>query len=317
MDFQPALQHVLQAQSISIVTHQLPDGDAIGSGLALAQALTSLGKSTHLILEKAVPSSFSYLPFNLAVIDDQITPCELLVCLDMPDYRRSNLITRKQAETYSILTIDHHPLGDLAQLSSVFLHSTTACSTAELVYHFIVALGARITPSIATCLLTGIYTDTGGFQHANTTGTTLALSSELMQRGAALHTITTHLTKNKSLASLKLLGLALERLRVSSFGCSVSYLTHADFEKTQAKPEDLLGIIGELASMSDTTCSILLSEAEDGIIRGSIRTGDGSSFSSSKLAQLLGGGGHPKAAGFSFSGQIHSNRLGVDIVTNA
>ena len=169
----------------------------------------------------------------------------------------------------------------------------------------------RITPRIATALLTGMYTDTGGFQYSNTSEETMQNAADLMRRGGRLNKIVQHISHQKSVAHLKLVGIALERLLVGWNGrCGISILTHADVLTAGAKDEDLTGVVNELNVLNGIDFVLLLTEMTPGEIRGSLRTSDSSRFNVARLARALGGGGHPRAAGFSLPGSLITSESG-------
>jgi phosphoesterase RecJ-like protein len=302
-------QAIKESQRIVVISHVHPDGDAIGSLLGLQLGLEQLGKEVEPALFSPVPDIFSFLPSGDKAIRQNIPEnADLCIVLDMNDINRTGFEkeVRAYAEKGKVITIDHHPKGDLTRLSKAIFHDGSASSTAELIYRLCSTLGIRITRQIGTCLLTGIYTDTGGFQHPNTTSVTLDAASELMRRGAKLNLISQRISHTKTVAGLKLLGIALERLKIVRDGhCAISVLTQADLMKCGASSDDLEGIIGELNALPAVKMTMLLAETEPGFIRGSLRTGEGHSFSVGRLAKALGGGGHPKASGFSVSGKIH------------
>ena len=298
-----------ESQRIALIAHIEPDGDAVGSVAGLLGALEQLGKTVTGVLVDGVPSAFTFIK-DASSIKTELPPLEdidLCIILDAPDLSRSGRLDQMKAiaQAGKLATIDHHLRGDVLRLSQAAVHDLKASSTSELVYQVIKELGVHITPDIATALLTGIFTDTGGFQYANTTNETLDTAAELMRRGAKLQIITRNISRQKSLASLKLLGLALQRLRITCQGkCAVSVLTNQDITDAQASFEDITGIIGTINVLPGVELSILLIEIEPGLIRGTMRSGEGSKVNSSVLAKLLGGGGHPRASGFALPGKI-------------
>lgn len=293
---------------ITVISHVHPDGDAVGSLLGLQLGLEQLGKNVHPVLHDPVPQVFSFLPKALQPITGTFpNDPGLVIVVDLNDVVRTGFLPEVQrlAKEQKVITIDHHPKGDLSRLSVASIHNEHASSTAEIVYALLVELEVKITSPIATALLTGIYTDTGGFQYPNTTTRTLEIAAELMRRGARLGSIARNISHTKSVAGLKLLGLALERLRLTHDGtCAVSVLTYEDITSCNALPEDVSGIIGEINVLPTVRCSMLLTEIEPGAIRGTLRTGEGYKIKVNHLAKLLGGGGHPRAAGFLLPGKI-------------
>lgn len=300
------LTRLRKAESIFLVSHLNPDGDAAASVLALKAGLEQLGKRAEGCLKDGMPSAFAFLlekGEGLATEPPE-TPPDLCVILDASDSQRTGYPDwiRQMAKEGRLAYVDHHTQGDLAALAQAELRDPKASSTAELVFHLLLELGVRLTPGIATRLLTGIYTDTGGFMFPNTTPACMDAAAELLRRGGKLQLIVQKLELSKSLAELRLLGLALERAgkrRHSAF--LVSLLTAEDFAHGTA---DNQGIVGQLNSMDETRATLLLSEEEEGQVRGSLRVPASSKLQVHRLARILGGGGHARAAGFTVPGHI-------------
>lgn len=304
------LRLIKQHQRFCLVSHVFPDGDAVGSLVALQLGLLQLSPEVTAVLSHPVPQVFEFLVSKehpvvtrLPSPDDQA----LCIALDLNESLRTGQpeTIKAYAKEARLGLIDHHLRGEMLKLATASLHRTTASSTAELVYELLIALDLKITPAIATALLTGIYTDTGAFRYSNTGEKSLEISAELMKRGANLQNIVQHLTQDKSVAALKLLGLALKRSTLTENGLgAVAVLSQEDLLECQAKPEDISGIVGELKELPGISYTLLLSEIEPGILRGSLRSSESRNVLVSRLAKLLGGGGHPRAAGFTFPGKL-------------
>lgn len=305
---QALIEDIRKAQHILLISHIFPDGDAIGSLLGLHLALAQENKVIYSVLHDGVPPVFQFLQHS-ASVQKELPPLDkidLAIVLDANDASRTGFPEEviQLSKAGKLALIDHHPKGDLLRYSHSHFQRVEASSTAELVYEITQELGARFTPALSTALLTGLYTDTGGFQYTNTSTRTLDYAAELMKRGAKLHTITREVSHHKSIATLKLLGIALERVRLTCNGrCASSVLTYADLRECGATSEDVSGIIGEINVLPGAHFTLLLVELEPGKIRGSLRTGDGYSFNVGRLAGLLGGGGHQRAAGFLINGK--------------
>ena len=157
---------------------------------------------------------------------------------------------------------------------------------------------------MATALLTGIYFDTGGFRHQNTTNEVLSIVSELLKKGARLNKITENIDNQRPISLFKLWGIALDRLRLNKkYGLSVSVITMEDIEKAGATEEEISGLVNLLNSAPESSVALLLCESFGDKIKGSLRT-ESDQIDISKLAKSLGGGGHKKAAGFTINGRI-------------
>ena len=291
-----------EAKAVVLVSHIKPDGDAVGSLLGLAQALANCGKKVTAVLYDEVPAVFSYMKSTV----EHTLPegADLCILLDASSGSRTGF---PQAITHyeqrgALAVIDHHPKADLAKTVGMYLHRVDASSASELVLELIQALGIKLTGPLCTCLLTGLYTDTGGFEFSNTTPRCLEAAAELLRRGGNLQTITRALEADRSLTGLKLLGIALERAR-SCAGGTVTYLLHSDFQHLRATDDELHGIVNQIDHLPASLFALLLTEYDNGTVRGNIR-GSESSININGLARLLNGGGHAKAAGFSFPGHL-------------
>ncbi len=315
---QELLHRIQAAERIVLVAHIHPDGDAAGSLIGLGLGLQQMGKDVTPVLADGVPASFAFLATHLPVqtelpLYDSGHPSTLCICLDLADAARTGF--REHIEAYAkgnaLAFIDHHPFGDLEKLTTVHYHSLNVSSCAELVYHVLMQLGVRFTPPLATALLTGMYTDTGGFQYTNTSTDTLEIGAELMRRGARLRTIVDHTNRQKSIATLRLLGLALERMAITNNGtCAVSILSYKDIKDAKATSEDVSGIINQMNVLPGPKVCILITELEPGVLRGSLRSNDQVGqkvVNVTPLAKLFGGGGHARASGFMFNAHLEQD----------
>ncbi|MBI3260861.1 bifunctional oligoribonuclease/PAP phosphatase NrnA [Candidatus Berkelbacteria bacterium] len=293
---------------ILILVHREPDGDTLASSLALAASIGQLGKSVVVAGRDPVPGVFQFLPGAYTITNDfLLSDYELVLVIDCGDLRRTGFPERliQFAKTKGrLLNIDHHGKSDLHKVANINFWDPTACAAGQLVVELIDGIGADITGDIATCLLTAIYTDTGGFRHANTTPATLRLAARLLNEGARLREITEHLLNSKSIASLRLLGLVLSRIkRFRKLGLVSSFVTHHDLERLGGSPIDLAGAVNVIGQTPGAKASILFTEVDDGKLKASIRT-ETDGVDVSQFAEIFGGGGHRRASGFVIDGKI-------------
>lgn len=296
------------AQRIWLGTHLDPDGDAIGSVLGLAHVLRALGKTVTAACQDPPPRDGAWLPGADAIVasgPDGHTagrgsqpgraagPFDLAVALDAGDTGRlGTLHTAASWAAQPTLVIDHHVSN--TGFGDVDCILPRASSTCEILLAVVDALGATLTPAAATCLLCGIVTDTIGFRTPATTAATLAAASQLMADGADLAEVSRHVFLSRPLASLRLEGLALERLAMDGV-FAVSWLSLADFEALGAAPEDGRGIVQTLATAVEPLAVALVRERHDGTFDVSLRAKGAVNLV--PAAQALGGGGHALAAG--------------------
>lgn len=294
--------------SFLLICHLQPDGDALGSTLALNEALKNNGKKVLMVCTDDIPEFFLFLPDAQQIKKDfLIGNFDVVILLDNGDLRRTGFYDRVikiKEKKISLINIDHHPKNDLWKHTTINYVNEKVSSTSELVYEILLGLEWKITPKIATALLTGIFTDTGGFQHANTSASVLNIASELLNKGAKLKKISESVSNSCTVTRLKLWGIALSRLLVNEkYGIASSFLLREEINKLDASVEEVSGLVNLINAIPEAKIALLLYETADGKIRGSLRT-EKDAVDVSKLAKILGGGGHKKAAGFTLSGEI-------------
>ncbi len=285
-----------------LLIHHIPDGDAIASSLALGLTLRSCGKEVDIVCADPIPAQFLFLPGVKTIKHDFLSgDYDAIITLDCGDSRRtgfrSRLMELVQKKKKILLNIDHHPKNDLYTLATYNFVDTKAPSTSYLVYKLIRELGITLNHRLATCLLTGLYTDTGGFKHPNTTAEALQFASLLLSYGARLKDITYHIAANSSVPRLKLWGIALSRITSHpQFNIISTHITQRDIAQTGASEQDIAGIAALLTTIPSDIAVIII-EAESGTIQVRMRTKQ-KHVNVARLATYLGGGGQKKAAGF-------------------
>ncbi|MBI4185862.1 bifunctional oligoribonuclease/PAP phosphatase NrnA [Candidatus Berkelbacteria bacterium] len=297
-----------QAERVLILCHQHPDGDTLGGGLGLARMLQQLGKLVTVTCCDDIPRPFRFLPGIETVLRDCLLGSyDLIVIVDCGDLKRTGLADRIgefRPLRSRILNIDHHQRNNLHKVAGTNYVDFDASSASELVFRLIEPLGVRLEPDMATCILAGLYNDTGGFKHSNTSPAVLEQAAVLLAADARLSEITDHMANFKSVPALKLWGVALTRLQYhESLAVVTSLITQADLDRCQAYLEDLAGCVNLINSVPKARAAILLAELPDGRIKGSLRT-ESSAVNVADLAGVFGGGGIRKAAGFSLSGRF-------------
>jgi phosphoesterase RecJ-like protein len=293
-----------------MVSHVKPDGDTLGSGLALGLALKRLGKRVAYFQQDPVPRNLRFLPESELVareLPGDLPDDTLYVFCDMSDWRRAGEYL-PPVERENMLDIDHH-LGNVlfGKLNFVLENE---CSTGSVVMHLLRELGVPIDGRIATCILAAVMTDTGGFMHSNTTPATLELGAELMRLGANKEEITKEIFLRKRVAATKLLGRIIEAMRFAHDGrYCYSYVDDAMLEQTRADGEDTEDAVNTLLGQDGVDVAALF-KAIDGEIRVSLRSGG--RINVQATAQRLGGGGHFRASGFTYHGSLPDAFLTVE-----
>jgi len=288
-----------------VTSHEAPDGDALGSLLAVGLALRQLGKNVVMFLGGSAPLPGEYRFLELETIGVQRTrPTDLadrvLVAVDCASASRVGAEPGLVAAAPFTINIDHH--HDNPRFGNVNLIVADASSTGEVLADVFHELQVDITPEIAEALYIALVTDTGRFQYANTTPKALRLAADLVEAGADVHRVFQGVYENVQFAKLKLLARALDRARVLEGGeILVSHLLREDFEAVGATEPYSEGIIDVLRSAEGALVSALIREPpRDGAparkvsLRSSVDEVDVSA-----IARKSGGGGHREAAGFS------------------
>jgi phosphoesterase RecJ-like protein len=309
------IQTIKAAGRILVTAHTDPDGDAVGSLLAMGLALERLGKQTTLYNESPIPAVYQFLPAVNRIARHLKTAADYdaAVVLDCGDPARIGGAGRDVVERVaSVINIDHHVSN--TGFGSHRLIDGRACATAEIVYRLICALGIPLDKDIATCIYTGILTDTGSFRFSNTNASAFAISREMMEIGVNPFEVAQHVFGSYSLGRIKLLNLALNSIEISHNGkLSLMTITRGMLEETRTQQEDVDGLINYARRIEDVRVAALIQEqingrtAADGRARLHVSLRSDGSVDVAALAGTFGGGGHHSAAGF----QIESTLAGI------
>ena len=287
------LEEIKKAERIVILTHENPDGDAIGSSLAMYKALINMGKTPDLIIPE-LPRIFNFLP-DADKIKKQGSsePYDLAIALDVATIKMLNGWANYFETAKVKIVIDHH--GTNTMYGDINFVNPDAPAAAQVLIHIIEHLGIEIDREIGTCILTGIITDTGGFQYQSTTPETFEFAAELLKRGVNVSDIYKRVMETKSRASFELRKRAIDRLEFLENGkIAFTYITKQDMEEINAENGDHEGIVNEGRAIEGVEISIFLRETDKGY-RASLRSN--SYVNVSDVCIMFGGGGHVHAAG--------------------
>jgi phosphoesterase RecJ-like protein len=291
-----------------VTTHENPDGDALGSLIAMTFALRELGKEAAMYLfgEVPIPKEYEFMDFAGLMRGPNPDSSDLVVvALDCANERRLGPETALLEKAKLVVDIDHH--HDNTRFGKVNLIVGHASSTGEILADVFKAIGADLTPEIAEALYIAVVTDTGRFQYANTTAKALRLAAELVEAGADVHRVFQGVYENVAFAKLKLVARALENAEVFEGGrVIVSHLERQDFAAAGAEEPYSEGIIDYLRAVEGAELAALIREpptANGPTHRVSLRTTE-ADLDVSAIARLSGGGGHRQAAGFSSEASI-------------
>jgi bifunctional oligoribonuclease and PAP phosphatase NrnA len=291
-----------------LTTHENPDGDALGSIVALKLALEQLGKDAVMYLSGTTPLPHEYAFMELDGLSR--TPPEdgeerVLVALDCANESRLGPGPSLLAHAPLVIDLDHHHDNNL--FGDINLIVSGASSTGEILRDLFRELDVKLTPEIAEALYIALVTDTGRFQYANTTPKALRLAAELVEAGANVHRVFQDVYENVAFAKIKLLARALEKARVYEGGrLIVSDLERGDFDAAGAAEPFSEGIIDFLRAVEGTEIVALIREppSRNGPTRRvSLRT-RAEDVDVSAIARKSGGGGHRQAAGFSSEASV-------------
>jgi phosphoesterase RecJ-like protein len=287
-------------EAFVFVSHVKPDGDTLGAGLALGLALRAMGKRVNYFQQDPVPRNLRFLPDAERVaraLPADLPADALWVFCDMSDSSRAGEFL-PALERRNMLDIDHHLANSRFGGLNYILEDE--CSTGTVVLRILRALGARVTPEIATCLLTTIMTDTGAFMHSNTNAQVLRLAAEMIDAGADKELITTEIFSNKRFAAIKIVGASLERAKLEDGGRYCwSLVDDAMLAAAGADGEDTEEIVQHLRAVEGVEAAALFKNY-DGAVRVSLRSSG--RVNVQLAAATLGGGGHFMASGLTFDG---------------
>ncbi len=308
--FERASQLIEGASSIAVSGHTDPDGDALGSVLAMVGIIEQLwpDKSVTPLLanDRSVPANLAFLPGSERLVPAcryEGTP-DLFISVDTPTAKRLADSADVLARARSSFSFDHHPAVEDSCQECFSRPEAAAC--AEIVFEFARHLGVELDVSIATCLLTALITDTGSFQYQNAGPEALRHAADLVQAGARPDDICLHVYQSKTLPQLKLQQLVLERLSLACEGeLAYSYILQSDLAQVGATPADCDDLVDCIRKLGSIRAVLFLREQTSGEFRGNLRSKD-PACDVSLLARAYGGGGHKMASGFSVEGPVEA-----------
>jgi len=284
------LSALREGEKFLVCSHSRPDGDAVGSMLAMGMVLRQMGKRADLVTADRVPAVYRNLPGadEIRTVMRVHGSYDAVVLLECDGLERTRL---RGLEPFFQINIDHHSSGkEFAALNWI---DPGACSVGELVLRLAKAAGAEITPEMATCLYTTLLTDTGGYCYGNLQASTFALASELTSAGADPARIAREVYFANPLSKLLLLGVALSNLHREG-ALTWLWVTKEDMERTCAVEEDCEGVVNYALSISGVEASVFLRELPEGRVRLSLRSktrDDDREINVAAIAERLGGRG--------------------------
>lgn len=296
------LKVIREGERFLVCSHSRPDGDAVGSVLAMGMLLEQMGKRADLVTADRLPAAYRSLPGAGAIRSAMRVhgPYDAAILLECDGLERTRL---RGLEPFLIVNIDHHASGrSWGHLNWIERH---AASVGELVYRLVRAAGAKLTREMATCLYTTLLTDTGGFCYGTVDAGTFALARELVEAGANPIRIAREIYFSAPVSRLKLLGAALNNL---TFEGRLAWLwvTDEDVVRTAAAEEDCEGVANYALAIADVEVAAFFRELPEGRVRVSLRSKGGVNVAA--IAERMGGGGHENASGCTVDGPIERAR---------
>lgn len=302
--FEQINELVKNARRVLIAAHERPDPDAVASVLALHYVFKKENLESFPYLPDYPPKNLSFLPgfFEISTEINTFEP-DLLFCLDYGDFKRLRLpeyiLKRKPL---NIVTIDHHLESD--QRGEVKILEPEFSSNSEIIWHWLKHKNVEIDKEIATCLLTGIFSDSGGFRHVSTSSETLNIVSELLLKGVSLNKIASRsLIFNRPLNFSWAWGQILSRVKLDKkTSLAYSWASLKDLEHFEVAMANFDGITNLISTASPLNLGLFLIEYEKGKVKGSLRSEPHGGRNVVKIAKVLGGGGTPLCRRFSTRG---------------
>ena len=299
--------------SFNIFTHKNPDGDALGSLLALGRILELQNKNADLFIFDSFDQHFNFFPYANRIRTQKESPKagperSLYVYLDCSSPHRTGFRIEPHPDIESVV-IDHHLVGDPVEFDAIKIIDPGASSTAEILFDVAEKLNWEIDHDISFCLLAGILSDTGTLQHSNTSSKALRIVSRLIKNGVSLKKISDNLFKKKEVEGpLKIWGKILGRILIDEkIKMAYSFVSQEDLRQYNTSEDELSGLVNLLSGIPESDFSLLLVENKFGKVKASLRSESYKGIDVARIAKAFGGGGHKLAAGFEISGKIEEN----------
>jgi len=313
------MECIKRSDHFLLIAHKKPDGDTAGSITAMANVLERWNKNVVAFCKDLPDQHYQFLPLVERVTNDPNVviarqPYQVVIVFDSGDlaYAGVDALVASLQPRPIIINIDHHHTN--TRYGDINLVIDTAASTTEVVATMFHVENIEITKEIATCLMTGLVTDTGSFTNPATSISAMEIAASLVERGAKHKTILRELIANRTLASLRIWAEAFNRLQVvEPWGIAVTVITIQDQKTFGVDEEQTEGIANFLNSLTGVKAIMVLKEMPNGFVKASLRT-TRDDVDVSLFARCFGGGGHKKAAGFTVAGRLEKTLNGWKVV---
>lgn len=295
---------VKRSQRILIISHRNPDGDTIGAGLGLYHALSLMGKSPEVLCIDPPADVFAFMPgIEQYQVGEPTLNYDAYFIVDagathLTGFHESH--PELFDKSLEVVNIDHHQSNDFYGKYNLVMPDVA--SATAVVFEMLEQLNYPVDRHAATCLLTGVYTDTGSFMHSNTSAEILRIAAKLLSKGANLRSISKDIFNTTKISTMRLWGRVLRNVTQTEDKVTMSVLRKKDFEDTGADYSEITGVVDYINSVPGSQYSVILTE-RDGKVKGSLRTLK-EEVNVADIASSFGGGGHTKAAGFAIEGRL-------------
>lgn len=297
-------QALLEAQHIAIISHKNPDGDTLGSQLALGRALQQTGKDVVLYNRDKVAEKFYFIAGADTVVqytDEMILP-DTVVFVDCAEPQLAGFqLTDAVLDGKTIINIDHHASNKRYGTYNYVV--STAGANCQNIYHVLAAMGLSVTSDIATALYVGLSTDTGNFMYDNVSSETLRIAAELKDLGADTDSLRLKLYESCSKKKITMMKYILNNLHISDDGqYAWSSISHQMMTDLQPESTDIDGLINTIKDIEGVEIAILFRGVEEKRTKASLRSKVWADVN--QIAGMFGGGGHVRASGVSIDGDV-------------
>lgn len=303
IDLKSLLKKIHNAQTFLIATHENPDGDGIGSILALAEGLKQLGKKTTLYIKDPVPKMYHYLPGYKKIKQalPQKTQFDLSFLVDLGELERVGQDFINCSGRNETISLDHHAKGEHNADFNFCLPKQA--SSGEVIYKILNGLKVKFTKSMATCIYTAMVTDTGSFKYSNTTQETFAIAAELMKQNIDVWEVALNCFESSSQARMEYLKRTLNTLEVHKSG-KIAWVVMSlkNLKQSGAKPDEAEGFINYPRSLEGVEVALAFKEIEKNFYKISFRSKNYVDVAA--IANIFGGGGHIRASGCKIKGSF-------------
>jgi len=280
-------------RSFLVCGHVRPDGDCIGSQLALYHLLSQMGKTVRLYNSGPIPDHFSFTPGIEKIETTLDKTFQAEVCIFV-DCGAQNRVTGENPPCGFLINIDHH--GSNGHFGEINYIDPTATAVGEQLYHIIREMGEPISKEIATCIYLSLLSDSGSFRFSNTNSVTFAVAADMVNKGADPSAIAQALFENKTPESIRIKARVLANLHFECGGTFVwSEITWDMYEKAGGELNEPDGLVSDMRAVKGVEISILFHELKEGGMRAGLRSRG--KIDVSRIALEMGGGGHPNASG--------------------